>query len=154
MTKEDAAALLNGFEYPAREIETHAKALKEAGLVAVFGQSDDLMEFRGAIYDETDAYNGARVLIDSEGLIPTFDAVSDEGDEEMMAAYFRRKPLGVAVEAIWSPDDLEASWLIRTEIPHATFGILEDGDLFCRGVVFALADATTPARNTSQIGEG
>ena len=66
MTKEDAAALLNGFEYPAREIETHAKALKEASLVPVFGQSDDLMEFRGAIYDETDAYNGARGVLDRQ----------------------------------------------------------------------------------------
>jgi len=154
MTKEDAAALLNGFEYPARGIDTHAKALKEAGLVAVFGQSDDLMEFRGAIYDEVGAYDGGSALVDSEGLIPNFETVLDEGDEDTLAAYFRRKPAGMAVEAVWSPDDLEASWLIRTKIPHATFDILEDGDLFCRGVVFALADATTPARNTSQIGEG
>jgi len=141
MTREEAAVLLNGFEYPAREIEAHAKALKAAGLVAVFGMSDDLMEFRGAIHDEVGAYDNATVLIDTEGLIPTFDAVSDEGDEAAMASYFRRKPNGVVVEAIWSPDEPEASWLIRTAIPHATFDIMEDGDLFCRGVVFALADA-------------
>lgn len=151
MTKEDAAALLNGFEYPARGIETHAKELKESGLVAVFGMSDDLMEFRGAIYDEVGAYDGATAMIDTEGLIPLWDNLDD--DEDAYAAYFRRKPNGIAVEAVWSPDDLEASWLIRTEIPHATFDILEDGDLYCRGVVFALS-ATTPARNTSQIGEG
>lgn len=59
-----------------------------------------------------------------------------------MAAYFRRKPNGVGIEAIWSPDEIDASWLIKTDIPHATFDILEDGDLFCRGVVFALAAAT------------
>lgn len=139
MTKEDAAALLNGFEYPAREIERHAATLKVAGLVAVFGQSDDLMEFRGSIYDEIGAYDGTSVLIDSEGLIPTWDSLEDASEDEC-AAYFRRKTGGVAVEAIWSPDDPDASWLIRTAIPHATFDILEDGDLYCRGIVFALAD--------------
>lgn len=141
MTKEEAAVLLNGFEYPAREIEQHHKALAAAGLVAVFGASDDLLEFRGAIYDEVGAYDGTTALIDAEGLIPTFDAVSDEGDEDQMATYFRRKPNGVGIEALWSPDEIKASWLIKTSIPHATFDILEDGDLFCRGVVFSLADA-------------
>lgn len=140
MTKEEAAALLNGFEYPAREIETHAASLKAAGLVAVFGQSDDLMEFRGAIYDEVGAYDSTTVLIDGEGLVPTFDDVSDTGDEDRVAAYFRRKPNGRKVQALWSPDEIEASWLIKTDIPHATFDIVEDGDLYCRGVVFALAD--------------
>jgi DNA-binding transcriptional ArsR family regulator len=140
MTKEEAAALLNGFEYPAREIEQHATALKEAGLVAVFGQSDDLMEFRGAIYDELDAYDGRKASVDSEGLLPSFHILADECDERELEAYFRRKPNVKQIEALWAPDDLDASWLIRTEIPHATFDINEDGDIFCRGIVFALAD--------------
>lgn len=147
MTRDEAAALLNGFEYPAREIEQHHKTLAAAGLVAAFGMSDDLLEFRGAIYDEVGAYDGTAALIDTEGLIPSFDAVSDEGDETQMASYFRRKPNGVGIEALWSPDEIDASWLIKTPIPHATFDILEDGDLYCRGVVFALADAH-PAKDT------
>jgi hypothetical protein len=44
------------------------------------------------------------------------------------------------IKAIWAPkDDNEkvfASWLIETEIPHENFNIMEDGELFCRGVVF------------------
>lgn len=153
MTKEEAAVLLNGFEYPAREIEQHHKSLAAAGLVAAFGMSDDLLEFRGAIYDEVGAYDGTTVLVDTEGLIPSFDAVSDEGDEAQMAAYFRRKPNGVGIEALWSPGEIDASWLIKTPIPHVTFDILEDGDLYCRAVVFALADALPTHQEPPHAGE-
>ena len=51
MTAAKLAEQLNGIEYPAsisRDLEAQAKA---AGLVIVFGASDDLMEFRGAIHD-------------------------------------------------------------------------------------------------------
>jgi hypothetical protein len=140
LTKEAAAAMLTGYEYPAREIDGHSAALKAAGLVAVYGQSDDIMAFSGAIRDEVSAYDGGTAHVDSEGLVPTFDAVSDTGDEEQVAAYFRRKPHQRAIEAVWSPEEPAASWLIRTDIPHATFDIVEDGDLYCRGLVFALAD--------------
>lgn len=145
MTKEDAAALLNGLEYPAREIEQHNDALRQAGLVAVFGASDDLMEFRGAIYDELGAYDGTVAKVDREGIVPSWDAVSDTGDEDQAADYFRRKSSGVEIEAVWAPEKPDASWLIKSAIPHATFDILEDGDLYCRGIVFALADVTSPA---------
>lgn len=138
LTVAQAAALLNGLEYPAREIEQHHKALRAAGLVAVFGQSDDLMEFRGAIYDEIGAWDGATAYVDCEGLMPSWDEAGRH--EEAATDYLRRKPSMRAIEAVWSPDEPEASWLIRTEIPHATFDIMEDGDLYCRGIIFALSD--------------
>ena len=145
MTIEQAAALLNGFEYPAREIEQHHVALKAAGLVAVFGQSDDLMEFRGAIYGEIGAWDGATAYVDSEGLMPSWDDARRE--EDAAADYLRRKPQMQAIEAVWSPDEPAASWLIRTDIAHATFDIMEDGDLYCRGIVFDLARLSPPKEN-------
>ena len=49
------------------------------------------------------------------------------------------------VRAVWQPKELKgASWLITTEIPHATFDIYDDENpeqIFCRGIVFALVDA-------------
>lgn len=33
------------------------------------------------------------------------------------------------------------SWIYQTDIPHATFEIVEGDDPYCRGIVFALADA-------------
>jgi hypothetical protein len=39
---------------------------------------------------------------------------------------------------VWGKDD--TSWSYETDIPHATFDVLEDGEVYCRGIVFALAD--------------
>jgi DNA-binding XRE family transcriptional regulator len=47
---------------------------------------------------------------------------------------------GHKIEAIWSPEEPACSWLIKTDIPHATFDITEDGELFCRGIVFSIDD--------------
>jgi hypothetical protein len=44
------------------------------------------------------------------------------------------------IKAVWDPEDIDASWKIETEIPHETFDIMEDGELFCRGVVFHVDD--------------
>ena len=48
--------------------------------------------------------------------------------------YFFGQRLRVAV---WSPEDCtpELSWMINTNIPCATFTIMEDGEPFCRGIV-------------------
>ena len=32
------------------------------------------------------------------------------------------------------------SWTYETPVPHATFDVMEDGDLFCRGLVIAVSD--------------
>ena len=59
MTKEELAALINGRKYRHELTDKEEKAAKDARLVVVFGASDDLMEFRGAINDECGAYDGA-----------------------------------------------------------------------------------------------
>ena len=37
------------------------------------------------------------------------------------------------------------AWTYMTDIPHATFDVMDDGELYCRGIVFALADLTATA---------
>jgi hypothetical protein len=44
------------------------------------------------------------------------------------------KGLCKTIEAIWGKDGY--SWTYKTDIPHATFDIFEDGEKFCRGIVF------------------
>ena len=36
--------------------------------------------------------------------------------------------------------DPEYAWIYRTEIPHACFDILENGEKYCKGIVFSLND--------------
>jgi hypothetical protein len=142
LTAQAFAARLTSREYR-REITNAEEAeAKAAGLVVVFGASDDLVELRGAIDDEVPAYDGVTLRVCPEGLLPDWPADSEEGWSETEAEdYFRRKALGFRlIEAEWAPSDPNCSWAFRTDIQHATFDVMEAGELYCRGIVFALAD--------------
>lgn len=136
MTKEDLALALHGISYPCR-IDAHLiEQAKAAGLVIVYGASDDLMEFRGAVRDELGCYGGGTGFVDAKGVLPNREDIDDDED---LADYFARKPLAKQIEALWAKED-GYSWTYATDIPHATFEIVEDGESYCRGLVFALAD--------------
>lgn len=140
MKKEELAMRLNQHEYrneTTPDIEAEAKA---SGLAIIFGASDDLMEFRGAIDEELGCFEGREVLIDSKGVLPEREQI--DNDEELEDFFLRRKT-AKKIEAIWDKDGY--SWLYETTIPHVTFDILEDGNKYCRGIVIDLRDlGTTP----------
>ncbi len=137
MTKESLAALLNGREY-CNEITAAEEAdAMAAGLLVIFGSSDDLTELRGALYDEAGAYGGATHRIDAKGLVPDWDSV-DHDDEDECADYFARKNGGFEVEAKWAEGDY--SWVIEASVPYAPFDIVEDNEKYCRGIVIDLSD--------------
>jgi len=150
MDTRELAEQLTGAQYPLhhhvlKELFDQAKA---AGLVIVFGASDDLMEFRGAIYDEVDAYEGGTAFVDSEGLLPDRENIED--DDELQS-YFLRKPNARKIVACWDDDEFAIgaadggfTWTYRTNIPHATFAVMDGDEPYCRGIVFALADAAIP----------
>lgn len=141
MTKEQLAAQLNGRQYREEMTTEEESAAKADGLVVVFGASDDLMEFRGAIEDEGGAYDGGTALIDSRGLLPDRDSIDD--DEEL-EDYFSRKRAARKIEAIWH-DDPGHSWTYKTDIPHVTFEVMEHDKPYCRGIVFELKNAAKNA---------
>jgi hypothetical protein len=139
LTKEALAAMLNGRQYGKEISKLESARAKSAGLVVVFGYSDDNVEFRGAIDDEIGAYNGTTLRITPLGLLPEWD-VDDMSDEQDAEAYFLKKHAGYQeIEACWASEG-DYSWTFKTEIPHAPFEVLEDEGPFCRGIVFALAD--------------
>ena len=147
MTPKELADALNGIEYSAT-MRLHGsdliKLAKNAGLVVAYGFSDDLLEFDGAIYDEKGCYGGTAVLIDTEGLLPSFEAARE--DEEGCRRYFERKLNAREIEAIWrhSPSDEldDPPWILKTDIPHESFMIVEEGEPFSRGIVFSLSSLT------------
>ena len=136
MQAAEFAATLTGAEYPFGLTREQADVAKAHGLVVVYGASDDLMEFEGAIYDELDVGGGGTALVCAKGLLPERDQIDD--DDELQD-YFARKPAAVAIDALWCKEP-GYSWTYRTTIPHATFEVVEDGEPYCRGIVFALAD--------------
>lgn len=127
----EAASKLDGSEYGKEGSRELFLAMKEAGLVAVFGASDDLMEFRGAINDEVGAYDGSEAYLTSSGLL------ENDCNSDTCPHFERAKEKAAVIEAIWSEDDF--SWVYRTDIPHAKFVVKEDGENYCEGIVFELA---------------
>lgn len=102
-------------------------------LVIIFGASDDLMEFRGAIYDEIGAYDGTTAYLDSNGLLQN-DCENDECPH-----FAKLKATASTVRAILS-DTGTPCWTYQTDIPHSEFNIHEDGEMYCRGIVLCLDD--------------
>ena len=132
MITKEIAAILDGMEYGEDIKEQDIQYAKENGAVIVFGASDDLMEFRGAIYDESDCYGGAFTYLDKDGLL------HNKCDNED-CPYFQERLLHAKyIEAIWGSEGY--SWIYKTGIPHETFEILEEGQKYCRGIVFAMED--------------
>jgi hypothetical protein len=137
MNAKDLAAQLSGIQYPVRIPKTLTDAAKAAGLVIVYGASDDLMEFEGAIYDEVGCYDGDTAYVDARGLLPERDQIEDD---DQLKDYFARQPNAKPIEAVWD-GGTGYSWTYKTDIPHETFEVLEDGEPpYCRGIVFSLSN--------------
>lgn len=128
LTRDEAAARINGREYLQEITKGLAAEMKASGLVAIFGSSDDLLEFAGAISEEVGAYSGALVHISPKG-----NVIPDDSDIPESVG-------SIWVEATRSPNGIEASWLITSEAAGSPFDIMEDGELFCRGLVIDLGE--------------
>ena len=147
MNAKELAALLNGREYGSEITKPEEAVAKAAGLVVVFGYSDDNVELRGAVHDEIAAYEGATYRMCADGILHNWPRDGEEAWSESEAeAYFKSKQSGfMEIVAVWMPDET-TSWAYRTEIPHKTFDVMEDGEVFCRGIVFALSDVVSNAQ--------
>lgn len=129
MDIKEFAESISGREYgypqfTKKEIET----AKENGFVIVYGASDDLMEFDGAIYEEIGCYDGGTAWVKGERVS---DAPIVVGEK--------------TIKAIWcggETDDCgnEITWTYETEIPHETFMIYEGEEPYCKGIVFNIKE--------------
>lgn len=133
MTKEELAKQLDGLDYPGGMSRPEKDAAKKAGLVVLYGGSDDLAEFEGAIDDEIGAYGGRKILVLPNGQI----LESEHECECKFCGYSEAKLAAKEIKAIWNRGGI--SWQYETEIPHAIFKIMEDGQVYCIGIVFELA---------------
>jgi len=135
MIEKEIAEMLDGIEYAEEISKDIIEYAKKNGVVIVFGASDDLTEFRGAIKGEADSYGGETVYFGRSGALrsicdnpfcPYFELARDKANK---------------IEAIWDSEGY--SWTYKTDIPHETFEILDGGEKYCRGIVFSV-DALKP----------
>lgn len=134
MTSKELAALLDGNQYDNEITKEQEATAADNGLVVAFGYSDDNVVLCGAIDDEVGAYDGTTFHVTRDGVLRTPDCNCDE------CKYFEiAKRAASEIKAIWHNTG-EATWTFETTIPHETFRIYENGELFCIGIVFSLND--------------
>jgi len=137
MTAKELAEMLSGREVGEEIVMGEERDIKDAGLVVVYGYSDDNVEFCGAINDEVGSYNGGTVYLTETGIL---ESPSCECAEDCDCPYFdaaRKK--AKTIKAVWRNRG-GPCWTFETDIPHETFNIYEDGELFCVGIVFSVED--------------
>lgn len=148
MTKEQLAELLNGNEYRDEMTKEQEQAAEENNLLVLFGASDDLLEMRGAIYDEAGAYDGGEYALALDG-----ELYADGEEENTYHKAIGNEILPLSdeydnddnprlIRAEWCPDDqLELSWRISSNMPYAPFTIKRDGEPYCEGIVIDIDDS-------------
>jgi len=128
VTAKEMAEMLDGREYLDEITEEQEEIAENSNLLIVFGQSDDLMEFRGIFSDEIDAYEGGIAYLHQDGELLKNQCEDDD------CPYFHAKKLECpAIELIWH--DSIPKWSVVTELPYEKFNIYENGELFCVGIV-------------------
>ena len=135
MTVQELAESLNGREYGSEVSPEDRRLAKESGLVIVYGYSDDCAELDGAIQDEAGCFDGGTFLITKTGVMREPDCGYNRCDYFVTATKSAKK-----IRALWCAPEAEAPWTYETDIPHETFDIYEDGELYCVGIVFRLED--------------
>lgn len=130
------AKKLNGIERSGIPGEIQMEA-RESGLIIAYGASDDCFEMRGFICEEWSASDGTIVHVDSDGIAEDpFDPDNTDNERLKDATHY--------IQAVWDPKDKDVSWSIETDLPHEKFNIMEDGEVFCIGMVFALPEKKCP----------
>ncbi len=138
MTKELLAAQLNGREIGEEisKIETDLAAANR--LLVVYGASDDLVEFEGILRDETGAPGTVRISRDGVLLeAPDRDEKDTLRKFGVYAAWEASCKSAITIKCLWN-DGTGPAWTYKTDEPHATFDVMEDGEVWCKGLVIQL----------------
>lgn len=131
MTPQEAANAMTGRQYTEEEPSKgfFATAAK-AGLVIVYGSSDDLIELEGIVRNEFGA--PGTIYFTKNGLV--YNDCQDDDCPYFKAERAKATPL----KSLW--DDGGFSWRYETDIPHVKFVIKEEDENYCEGIVFSLTD--------------
>ncbi|MDR0920121.1 MAG: hypothetical protein LBM93_12900, partial [Oscillospiraceae bacterium] len=99
---KEAAEMLNGRQYLSEISVDEKEILRQNRIVAVFGQSDDLVVFEGAVEDDFDCFGGSEVYVNEKGVYV---------DVENPESYHK-------IVTKWAESGY--SWSYETDIPHET----------------------------------
>lgn len=138
MTRDEAAALLNGREYREEMTRSEEATFRDAGLLIAIGQSDDIGGLFGAISDEISAYNGGAVSICKIGGKLAIAEDFDNARDLIRQGWTPPKELA-SIKYEWCPAGFDGSWRVSANVPFSPFNITEDGEVYCQGIVIDTA---------------
>lgn len=124
---------MNGREYGNEVTEEEANELDFHGLTVVYGYSDDNVELEGSISDEIGCYDTITIpILDGDILKKCSDDCDDYDCPFWRDALARAKN----IRATFTSD----GWKFETDFPCEKFTIMEDGEVYGEGIVFAMED--------------
>lgn len=101
----------------------------------------------------------AAAIAEENGLVVVFGASDDlceirgaEDDEIDCFDGGKATIAGAKVKINWCKDGY--SWTYDTDIPHECFDVYEDGEKYCRGIVFSISDVRLPAADVAPVKHG
>lgn len=101
----------------------------------------------------------ASAIAEENGLVVVFGASDDlceirgaEDDEIDCFDGGEATIAGAKVKINWCKDGY--SWTYDTDIPHECFDVYEDGEKYCRGIVFSISDVRLPAADVEPVRHG
>ena len=138
ITANELAKRLNGRGYCEEITSAECTEAMEAGLLVVFGRSDNLVELRGTADDEVSAWDGTIFDVCEKGLCKTWEQVDTDSEDEARE-YFEMEGLPrIRINAEWDVNGV--SWEITTDSEiakghTASFDVMEGDEVYCRGLV-------------------
>lgn len=136
MNIRDVADKLNnityGFEGLVLTLD-YCRELRREMIVVIRGDSHGYIQFDGAVSNE---FPDEKYYFNSKGII--------RNECNSNSCPYFEKHLNDAKYFVESTQSEEGQyvWEFNTNIPHVTFDILNDGEKYCRAIVFKLSDLT------------
>lgn len=134
-TLETFAKELDGREYGDEIKDIECEHAADANLLVVFGYSDDSVEFRGAFADGAGASSRERkTYFTRKGLLQPHD------QRDCECPFCGYAAAVAAAMSVTSSRD-KNGWHFATDLSHAKFRVMKDGEQFCEGLVIQLPEA-------------
>lgn len=130
MELKEFAKMLDGRSIGDEVSKELRKIAEDNDFIIIHGASDDLAVIDGRINDEVGSlYNGGEIAF-VDGYLFSKECGDDECPHDS-----RIWDCAIKVEADWCAPD-KPCWSYSTSIPHEKFNIIEDGEVWCEGIVF------------------
>ena len=140
--RNECSNLLPGECY--NETKDNDRAIaKENGFIVMYGQGDSDVIICGAAEGEFCTYEGSTIYTIDDRIIENeilCDFTLEYSHETLVKSLVKHGFVKTTkkINVIWSKSEIQ--WKFETDIPHATFDIMEGSEIFCRGIVISQED--------------